>query len=109
MKTETRPSDIRGTLYEQVDELGAEIKEANKHIAALHVLFAEYREAFGLADVDFSGEKPQERMLEYEEKFCALQCTNLGHDIGPDHCGKAEHDYCYRCGVSRAALEADDD
>lgn len=31
-------------------------------------------------------------------------CAIVGHKIGPDHCGKPEHDYCFRCGEQAAAL-----
>lgn len=55
-------------------------------------LFDEYRDSFG---IDL--EDQLDRACEFEDKFCELICEYRGHDIGPDQCGKPEHDYCYVC------------
>ena len=68
-------------------------------------LLAEYSEHFGMADADFPEDDPQEQQCIYEEKFLALICRWKGHEIGPDMCGKPEHDLCYRCRELRVDLE----
>jgi hypothetical protein len=68
-------------------------------------LFAEYKEDFGCSDADFPDEKPQARQCEYEKKFNAIVCDYKGHTIGPDQCGKPEHDLCYRCNRLRVDIE----
>jgi len=43
----------------------------------------------------------------FEDKFLELICEVKGHAIGPDQCGKPEHDLCYRCRRLRVEIEAD--
>lgn len=62
-------------------------------------LFEEYQEAFGL-----TSQKDMTRQCEFELKFLKLICAYRGHDIGPDQCGKPEHDLCYRCSVLASEL-----
>lgn len=82
-------------------------KIGSKEFAARAIdLFDDYSEFFGLADSDFPDREPQEKQCEFESKFHALICQHLGHEIGPDQCGKPEHDFCGRCGELRVDLEA---
>ena len=69
-------------------------------------LFAQYRESFGLADADFPEYQPQQKQCDFEDAFTALICEYHGHEIGPDQCGKPEHDLCYRCHKLRTEIEA---
>lgn len=55
-------------------------------------LFANHRNSFGLKD-----DQHLEVACEFEDKFCELYCRHFGHRVGPDQCGKLEHDHCYRC------------
>lgn len=55
-------------------------------------LFDKYREYFGLNESGYL-----DKCIEFEDKFCELICKHKGHKLGPDHCGKPEHDLCYRC------------
>ena len=68
-------------------------------------LFEEYAKDFGLADAEYPCENHQERACEFEEKFRELICEYRGHEIGPDQCGKPEHDFCYRCHKLRTEIE----
>ena len=68
-------------------------------------LFTDYREFFGLTNSEFPDDKPQHKQCDYEEKFLSILCEYYGHDIGPDQCGKPEHDYCYRCMRRRVDIE----
>lgn len=68
-----------------------------EHIEAIYKLFNEYREDFGMCNVDFRGEDPEGRAIEYEQKFCELQCQLIGHIIRPDQDGPRSHGYCDRC------------
>ena len=68
-------------------------------------LFEEYREFFGMANSDFPEDKPQDKQCKYEEEFLDILCEYYGHDIGPDQCGKPEHDLCYRCRRRRVDIE----
>jgi hypothetical protein len=56
----------------------------------LIALFDSYREYIG-------DEEETKWQLEFKDKFNAWICRNRGHEIGPDHCLKPEHDLCYRC------------
>jgi hypothetical protein len=69
-------------------------------------LFNDYAECFGLSDADFPGCAPQHRQCDFEDKFRLLICEHKGHDIGPDQCGKPEHDLCYRCRQLRTEIES---
>lgn len=69
-------------------------------------LFWRHQEAFGLCDADFPEDCPQASQCEFDYSFRRLICEYAGHDIGPDHCGKPEHDYCYRCLRGRVGIEA---
>jgi len=68
-------------------------------------LFDKYSEYLGLADTDFPDLNPQALQCEFEDKFNELICEHRGHVIGPDQCGKPEHDLCYRCKKLRVDLE----
>ena len=68
-------------------------------------LFDEFAEYFGLDDKDFPTDQPQKKQCEFEDKFNALICAERGHDIGPDQCGKPEHDYCCRCMRRKTDIE----
>jgi hypothetical protein len=68
-------------------------------------LFDKYREYFGLDDTSFPEDGPQRKQCEFEDAFVGLMCSYYGHDIGPDQCGKPEHDLCYRCGRLRVEIE----
>lgn len=72
-------------------------------IVKMTELFDEYSEYFGLCDEDFP--ESQTQQCEFEDKFNALICEYKGHNIGPDQCGKSEHDYCYRCQKRRSEIE----
>lgn len=76
-----------------------------KTIDKMIALFDEYSEFFGLTSQNFPKYKPEEKQCEFEDKFKELICEYRGHYIGPDQCGKPEHDYCYRCGKLRIELE----
>ena len=71
-------------------------------------LFNAYSEDFGLTDAEFPDDKPEERQCDFRDKFNALICCHKGHDIGPDQCGKPEHDFCYRCRALRIELGVPD-
>ena len=71
-------------------------------------LFNEFSEWFGLSDNDWPEEKPEAKQCEFEDKFNLLICEYKGHDIGPDQCGKPEHDLCYRCRELRVDLGISD-
>ena len=77
-------------------------------VEEMSALFNEYSEDFGLTNADFPDDKPQDRQFEFEGKFNAIICCHKGHDIGPDQCGKQEHDMCYRCGILRIELGVPD-
>ena len=62
-------------------------------------LFDQYRDYFSMDE-----KEDLQKQYEYEEEFCELVCDIKGHDIGPNHCGKPEHDYCYRCGRTAGYL-----
>ena len=47
---------------------------------------------------------PSNKELTYAEFKMAI-CNLIGHKIGPDSCGKPEHDHCYICEQSRSKLE----
>jgi hypothetical protein len=69
-------------------------------------LFTEHAEFFGLTNADSPDKNPQDRQCDFEDKFRLLICEHKGHDIGPDQCGKPEHDLCYRCRQLRTEIEA---
>ena len=71
-------------------------------------LFVEFRESFGLCDADFPDMNPQNKQCEFEIKFAEIICDYKGHDIGPDHCCKPEHDLCYRCKKLRVDIEREE-
>lgn len=68
-------------------------------------LFDEYSEFFGLDDAAFPDSKPQRMQCDFEYAVNELICKLRGHEIGPDQCGKPEHDLCYRCGKRRVEIE----
>lgn len=63
-------------------------------------LFDGYSEWLGLGDYESLGQQ-----CNFEDAFNKLICDVRGHDIGPDHCGKPEHDLCYRCQRLRVDIE----
>lgn len=69
-------------------------------------LFNAKAEFFGLNNAEFPTMQPEDEQCEFELKFRELICDYSGHDIGPDQCGKPEHEYCYRCHKLRTELEA---
>jgi hypothetical protein len=68
-------------------------------------LFDEYSGYLGLADTNFPEMHPQGKQCEFEDRFNELVCKYRGHDIGPDQCGKPEHDFCYRCRQLASSLQ----
>lgn len=55
-------------------------------------LFLHYRDSLGISD-----NPDLERAIDFEDKFCEWICSVKGHEIGPDQCGRPEHDLCYVC------------
>ena len=58
----------------------------------LEKLFLEYRDCLGFGDL-----QSLEQQCRFEEALAELICREVGHDFGPDQCGRPEHDLCYRC------------
>jgi len=65
-------------------------------------LFEKCRESFGCDDTSDLYEQ-----CEFEDHVCKLICKAVGHDIGPDQCGRPEHDLCYRCRRLRVDIESE--
>lgn len=76
-------------------------------IAEFVALFDEYRDYFGLTNAEFPEMEPEDKQCDYEIKVCELICKYKGHDIGPDQCGKPEHDYCYRCQRMKTDIQSE--
>lgn len=67
-------------------------------------MFMEASELLGCAETD----DEKESQAEFEQAFRRLICEYKNHSIGPDACGKPEHDLCYRCNRLRVDIEASD-
>lgn len=78
---------------------------AEQVIERMIALFDSHAEYFGLSDDQFPDHQPQNRQCDFEDQFKALVCEYKGHDIGPDQCGKPEHDFCYRCHKLKTVIE----
>lgn len=70
----------------------------------LEKLFWDHNENFGLSDVDFPEERPQDDQVDFEEKFKEILCRYKGHKLIPDQCGMVTHDYCCVCGSRREEI-----
>lgn len=99
--------DLIHHLRDKLCQSEAEIERLKCKLEEVVELFQTYQEDFGLCDHDFPGEGHTDRQCEFEVKFCEWICGVLGHDVGPDQCGKPEHDYCYRCNRMRTEIEGD--
>lgn len=70
-------------------------------LIAVFALFDEFSDSFGLPDPEH-----RERQCEFTTRMNAIICRHRGHTMVPDQCGKPEHDYCVRCGITQSDLES---
>jgi len=88
---------IREAYVEEVERQGDQLRNV---LGEMIALFEHFREAFG-------NDEYMDEQCVFEDDFCKLICKAVGHDIGPDQCGRPDHDLCYRCRRLRVDIESE--
>lgn len=80
--------------------------DKDKVVEDMIALFYNHRKYFGLTNKEFPDYSPEDKQCEFEDEFIKLICKYKGHDIGPNQCGKPEHDLCYNCNRLKSDIES---
>lgn len=67
-------------------------------------LFHEYSDYFGITDYEFPDVGPEDKQIEFEDKFRDLICLYRGHRVIQDGSLTEEHDFCLECGRLEAEI-----